>query len=234
MIEIHGYDTETQIFFYEHDFYVFSNFSSFMIEWKGKLYSTSEHAYHTEKFKDEDLKKLIRNAHSAHDALKLAHENRDKYRGDWDSVKLRVMKEILQAKVDQHPYIKKKLLESGDRELIEDSWRDSYWGWGPNKDGENHLGKLWMELRNEFGVFMAKKIDVEDACKAVCPYCKAGMPLRDGVHISTDTKYSCRASGIRKIVVSVRRNSARRTKGEDDGEAHCDKQHLAGQSWTTK
>lgn len=41
--------------------------------------------------------------------------------------------------------------ESGYKnlKLIEDSWRDSYWGWGPNKDGNNHLGKLWMEVRKE-------------------------------------------------------------------------------------
>jgi len=46
--------------------------------------------------------------------------------------------------------MKNKLLQSGNRELIEDSWRDSYWGWGPNKDGENYLGKLWMEVGEEF------------------------------------------------------------------------------------
>ena len=150
MVEIHGHDTERQIFFYEHEFYVFSNFSSFMVYWKGKMYLTAEHAYHTEKFEDEDLKNQIRFARSAHDAIKLANKNRDKYRSNWDDVKLGVMKEILRAKTDQHPHVKKKLLESGTRELVEDSWRDPYWGWGPNKDGENHLGKLWMELRDEF------------------------------------------------------------------------------------
>jgi len=149
MAEIHGHDTEQQIFFYEHEFYVFSNFSAFAVYWKGKLYPTSEHAYHAEKFEDEHLKEQIRSALSAHDTLKLAHEHRDKYRTDWDNVKLNVMKEILRAKTNQHPYVMKKLLKSGNRELIEDSWRDPYWGWGPNKDGENHLGKLWMELRDE-------------------------------------------------------------------------------------
>jgi ribA/ribD-fused uncharacterized protein len=149
MIELHEHDTETQIFFYEHEFYVLSNFSSFAVEWKGKLYPTSEHVYHSEKFDDEEMKELIRCARSAHDALKLAHKHIDKYRSDWNLVQLVVMKEILQAKIDQHPYVKKKLLESKDRELIEDSWRDSYWGWGPNKDGRNCLGKLWMELREE-------------------------------------------------------------------------------------
>jgi len=67
---------------------------------------------------------------------------------------------------------------------------------------------------------MVKNIYLEDACKAVCSYCEAGIPLRDGVHIrefgkfmemGTDTKYPCRAFGIRKIVVSVRKSYAGRT-----------------------
>ncbi|MEK7177052.1 MAG: NADAR family protein [Patescibacteria group bacterium] len=144
-----GSDTAKQIFFYEHEFYVFSNFSSFQLEWKGKLWPTSEHAYHSEKFDNENLKEQIRNTKSAHDSLKLAKANKDKYKKNWDDIKLGIMKEILHAKVAQHPYVKKKLLESGDRELVEDSHRDDYWGWGPNKDGKNHLGKLWMEVREE-------------------------------------------------------------------------------------
>ena len=146
---MHGDDTNKQIFFYGPEFYVFSNFSSFKLEWRGELWMTSEHAYHSEKFDDENIKEEIRNARSAHDSLKIAQKYKDKYRGGWDDIKLKIMKKILQAKVEQHPYVKKKLLESGDKELVEDSWRDSYWGWGPNKDGENHLGKLWMEVRDE-------------------------------------------------------------------------------------
>lgn len=137
------------IYFYENEFYVFSNFSSFAIEWKGKLWMTSEHAYHSEKFYDEKLKEQIKNTRSAHDAFKFSHAHKDKYRPDWDQVKLDIMKEILQAKVSQHPYVKKKLLESGKRTLVENSWRDGFWGWGPNKDGTNHLGRLWMEIREE-------------------------------------------------------------------------------------
>ncbi|OGZ08707.1 MAG: hypothetical protein A2942_04545 [Candidatus Lloydbacteria bacterium RIFCSPLOWO2_01_FULL_50_20] len=142
-------DTQKPIFFYEHEYYVFSNFSSFALEWKGELWMTSEHAYHSEKFTDEVSHDAIRKARSAHDAMKFAYANRDKYLPEWDEIKLGVMKKILHAKVAQHPYVRKKLLESGDRVLIEDSWRDAYWGWGPNKDGENHLGKLWMEVRDE-------------------------------------------------------------------------------------
>ena len=150
MIELHGHDTKTQVFFYEHEFYVLSNYSSFAIYWKDRLYPTSEHAYHPEKFEDEALKGHIRLALSAHDSQKLAQANKHKYRSNWEEIKLGVMKEILKAKADQHPYVKKKLLETGTREIIEDSWRDDFWGWGENKNGANHMGKLWMELRDEF------------------------------------------------------------------------------------
>lgn len=142
-------DTEKQIYFYEHDFYVFSNFSSFKLMWKGVDYMTSEHAYHAERFADEKMKEEIRNMRSAHEAYKYAQENKHLQVENWNEIKLSVMKDILREKVKQHAYVNKKLLDSGDRELVEDSWCDSFWGWGPNKDGENHLGKLWMEVRNE-------------------------------------------------------------------------------------
>lgn len=150
MIETHGLDTSRLVFFYEHDFYVLSNFASFRLAWKGLDFDTSEHAYHWEKFKeDAELRHRIRLARSAHDAFKLAEKFRDKRRPDWDSVKVDIMREILREKANQHEYVRRKLLATGDRELIEDSWRDDFWGWGPNKDGQNMLGRLWMEIREE-------------------------------------------------------------------------------------
>lgn len=150
MIETHGLDTSRLVFFYEHDFYMFSNFASFRLAWKGLDFDTSEHAYHWEKFKeDAELRHRIRLARSAHDAFKLAEKFRDKRRPDWDSVKVDIMREILREKANQHEYVRRKLLQTGDRELIEDSWRDAFWGWGPKKDGQNMLGRLWMEIREE-------------------------------------------------------------------------------------
>lgn len=59
------------------------------------------------------------------------------------------MLRIIRAKADQHEYVRRKLLETGDRHLVEDSWRDDFWGWGLNQDGQNMLGKLWMQVRQE-------------------------------------------------------------------------------------
>lgn len=144
-------DTDTQVFFYEQDFYVLSNFSAFTLIWKGLRFDTSEAAYHWEKFEDTDLSVCvkIRTAPSAHEAFKIAAAHKDLRRRDWDEVKVETMRDILRAKVVQHEYVRRKLLATGDRELIEDSWRDDFWGWGPNRDGQNMLGKLWMEIRAE-------------------------------------------------------------------------------------
>lgn len=150
MSENHKLDTDTQVFFYEQDFYVLSNFSSFSLKWKGWRFDTSEAAYHWEKFPfNPSVANRIIEAPSAHLAFQIAAENKHLRRPDWDEVKVDIMRDILRAKADQHEYVRRKLLATGNRELIEDSWRDDVWGWGPNKDGQNLLGKLWMEVRDE-------------------------------------------------------------------------------------
>ena len=148
-----GLDTPTQVFFYEHDFYVFSNFSAFSLKNEHGNFPTSEHAYHYAKFlTDKPNTQLlwdIRHAPSAHEAFKIAERHKDERRPDWDDVKADVMFDILRTKAAQHEYVRRKLFATGDRELIENSWRDDYWGWGPHCDGQNMLGLLWMRVRNE-------------------------------------------------------------------------------------
>jgi hypothetical protein len=155
----HKLDTDTQVFFYENDFYPLSNFSAFTLQWKGHRFDTSEAAYHWEKFDYATeyhdalalaaIREGILHAPSAHEAFKFAEKHRNFIRPEWDIVKVPIMADILRAKVAQHEYVRRKLLATGDRELIEDSWRDSYWGWGEDHKGRNWLGKLWMAIRTE-------------------------------------------------------------------------------------
>lgn len=154
---LRGLDTAGRVRFYEHDFYVLSNFSAFTLFWRGLRFDTSEAAYHFEKFNDAegalaDVRAIRHNiliAPSAHEAFKIAERNRAHRRPDWDDVKVGIMLDILRAKAAQHEYVRRKLLATGDRELVEDSWRDDFWGWGPNRDGKNMLGRLWMQVRSE-------------------------------------------------------------------------------------
>ncbi len=144
-----GTQIQEPVFFYERQFYMFSNFSAFAVIWQGQKWMTSEHAYQAAKFTDPIIQDEIRNALSAYAAKKVARSFDDQRRPDWAEVKLGVMEDILRAKLAQHAHIQTKLRETGAREIIEDSPTDSFWGCGPDHRGQNHLGKLWMKLRAE-------------------------------------------------------------------------------------
>ena len=137
--------------FYPREFFVFDNFSSFRVLVDGTLYCTVEHAYQATKFLETapEIAEQITNCYSAHDAQKIAYANKDKQCKNWDDIKLQVMEKLLRLKLAQNPYVKKKLLETGDLLICEDSPKDSFWGIGASRDGRNELGKLWMKLREE-------------------------------------------------------------------------------------
>lgn len=145
-------DTDSPVFFCGQDFSVLSNLSAFALYWGDQRFDSSEAVYQWMKFNGPDqgdIRALIRAAPSAHEAFKVAVRNKAHRRADWDDVRVGIMKEILRAKAEQHEYVRRKLLATGDRELIADSWRDDFWGCGPNRDGKNMLGKLWMKIREE-------------------------------------------------------------------------------------
>lgn len=137
--------------FYPREFFCFDNFSAFAILYKGVNYPTVEHAYQSMKFIDTapEIAKEIAQCSSPGSAKMIAHKNIEKQNKDWINISIDVMEELLRAKIDQHPFVKQKLLETKDLIICEDSPYDSFWGIGKNRDGENHLGKLWMKLRDE-------------------------------------------------------------------------------------
>jgi len=136
--------------FYTPEFYVFNNFSAHAIEFDGRLYPTSEHAYQAAKCTDPQGREAIRNARSPLQAKMLAN---GLYRAardpDWGSKKVAVLEEILRAKVAQHPEAQEALRKSGNEDIIEDSPEDYFWGEGADGSGQNMLGRLWMKIRSE-------------------------------------------------------------------------------------
>lgn len=141
----------TFIGFYPREFYCLDNFSSFKVNYKGVLYNSAEEAYQAQKFIDTspEIYNYIVNTLSAHAAQEIAHEHKKLQRSDWDDVKLTIMEEILISKVKQHPYVIKKLMQTKDYLIVEDSTYDSYWGCEIDRNGENQLGKLWMKIREQ-------------------------------------------------------------------------------------
>ena len=71
-----------------------------------------------------------------------------KLRKDWEDIKLQVMENALRLKF-QDSTLRKKLIATGDEELIEGNpWEDRYWG-VCNGSGKNKLGKLLMKIRKD-------------------------------------------------------------------------------------
>ena len=112
----------------------------------GKIYATNEHFFQANKATTEEGHEKIRKAKSPGDA-KMKGQVVDLVK-DWEEIKLGVMKRGLEVKFSNKK-LRKKLLKTGNQELIEgNTWHDTTWG-VCNGVGKNWLGKLLMALRED-------------------------------------------------------------------------------------
>ena len=126
------------------DNYFLSNFSRSKIEFDGKIFYSAEAAFQGQKCPSETWKFCSMSPQQAKKAGR-----KIQLRIDWEEVKDRLMLQIVRAKFTQNATLKKKLLATGDAELIEgNTWGDQYWG-VCNGKGENKLGKILMQVRDE-------------------------------------------------------------------------------------
>lgn len=123
-----------------------SNFYLARVRLDGVQYPTVEHAYQAAKTTDEEERKKIRTAGSPGEAKKMGR--RVTIRPDWTEIRIQVMTDLVRQKFAQEPY-RSLLLRTGHCELIEGNrWNDTFWG-VCNGVGENHLGKILMQIRGE-------------------------------------------------------------------------------------
>jgi len=136
-----------------------SNFYPTTVSIDGIEYLSSEAAFQAYKCKDiEDRQQFTKI--SADESKRLGRKV--ELRNNWDRVKLDVMRRVVRAKFEQHPNLAQYLLDTGDADLIEgNTWHDIYWGVDlKTGEGENHLGKILMALRQEFRENGLPKLDI--------------------------------------------------------------------------
>lgn len=125
-----------------------SNFYPSRIELDGEQYPTVEHAFQAAKTLDKAERKLIRQAATPAQARRLGRKVH--LRSDWEPVKGRVMRSLLQQKFAD-PELQRMLVGTGDAELVEgNTWGDRIWGCVKVKGrwvGQNRLGQLLIEIR---------------------------------------------------------------------------------------
>lgn len=126
-----------------------SNFYASPVVFRGRTWKTNEHAYQAAKAKFGEEEDRIFDAATPGEAKKLGRIVH--LRDGWDrSVSIRVMHDLTLAKFSQNEELKKKLLDTGDARLIEgNDWGDAFWGVPEGEVGQNILGKILMQVRNE-------------------------------------------------------------------------------------
>ncbi|HMQ46994.1 MAG TPA: NADAR family protein [Saprospiraceae bacterium] len=134
---------------FDKDYKWLSNFAPCTIVLHGITYPSVEHAYMSAK--SNDVRWYLK---CADDSIKPGTIKKLS-RGillvsNWDSIKIEVMRGCLNQKFRQEPY-RTLLLETGNVFIQEGNfWGDTFWGVDLNTNtGENHLGKLIMEIREQ-------------------------------------------------------------------------------------
>lgn len=123
-----------------------SNFYPCNVEFDMVTYPTVEHAYQAAKTMHHAERRLIEQAGTPGAAKRLG--KLVTLRKDWKRVKIVVMLELLRKKFASGA-IRDQLLATGDTELTEgNTWGDRFWG-VCGGIGENMLGKLLMQVREE-------------------------------------------------------------------------------------
>ncbi|CDW75023.1 swarming motility protein ybia [Stylonychia lemnae] len=119
------------------------------IQANDKYYPTSEHYFQSVKFTDPEYSEKIRLA-STPDEAKIFGQNRTQpIQADWGNRRIEVMKDALRYKFHQNLELQEKLLSLSGKNIVEHTEDDSFWGDGGDSTGQNMLGKLLMEVRDE-------------------------------------------------------------------------------------
>jgi ribA/ribD-fused uncharacterized protein len=114
------------------------------IEYQGRRYPSVEHAYAAAKSLDPAVRATIAILPTPGQAKRAGRAVA--LRPDWEVVKLAVMADLLARKFSREPLIS-ALVKTGSAEIVEgNNWGDIFWGVCEGH-GENHLGRLLMELR---------------------------------------------------------------------------------------
>jgi len=136
-------------------FIYFSPYTAHAIEIDGVVYPTVEQAYQCQRYTNKEIIEEIRSARSPVKAwevsTKYKHLQIPQFKDP--NYKLAVMKKLMILKAEQHEEIRKALLDSGDLKIVKHLVTyppgDGFWDDGLDGRGLNHMGRMWMEIRED-------------------------------------------------------------------------------------
>ena len=117
---------------------------------EGITYLAPENFYQAQKFSEPGLKEFIASL-SPWKAKTEARKHKSQIRSDWnDAERIKWMRHVIDLKFTAESSWGKKLLDTGDEEIIEwNNWGDDFFGKIiETQEGKNHLGNILMQRRN--------------------------------------------------------------------------------------
>lgn len=133
----------------------FSPYTAHAIEVEGVVYPTVEHAYQCARYADESIREEIRKQPSPVKAWETSTKYKHLQIPEFKKAdyKRAVMKSFMRARALQHQDVLTALLETGSKQIVKHITTyppgDGYWDDGQHGEGQNEMGKIWMELREE-------------------------------------------------------------------------------------
>jgi len=132
-----------------------NNFWPASIMLDGVAYPTVEHAFQAAKFASKAIREQIRACPTPGEAKRLARWSSRDINQEWyGEMRLRTMRNLLRLKFDDKE-LARRLVATRPQELREgNTWGDLFWGVDKaTGHGENHLGRMLMELREELWLY---------------------------------------------------------------------------------
>lgn len=126
-----------------------SNMYSCKVNYDGEIFPCVETAFQYAKCADENEKEKFINDRGYYVNGFVARKigQQVKLREDWKYARLEIMYKLLEDKFCHNEKLRQALKDTGDRWIQEDNdWGDTFWG-VYNSVGENMLGKMIMEIR---------------------------------------------------------------------------------------
>lgn len=117
---------------------------------EGKKYATPEHYFQSQKFINHpEIMKKICNCGEPIEAKELAWTYSHLVRKDWAINRLKIMHKMVYHKFSIDQKLRKNLLLTNQREIVESSEIDKFWGRDSSGTGLNYMGKILMEVRKQ-------------------------------------------------------------------------------------
>lgn len=140
---------DSVISLFRGEYYFLSNFYPARLCFDGITYYSAENAYQAQKVENPS-ERIYFSEISADESKRYWEQHTP--RQDWEQVKLSIMEAVVREKFMQNSFLAEYLVATGSTPLLEgNTWGDLYWGVDVRSgEGENHLGKILMELRQYF------------------------------------------------------------------------------------